>query len=71
MGMKRVLVFAGSWGIRRGALMRRARKLGVELEFVTDRCHQLDDPWGDRAMRCILSRRRQRLIRFGKDSAWR
>lgn len=24
--------------------------LGVELVFVTDRCHQLDDPWGDRAI---------------------
>src|SRR6202795_3824563 len=27
-----------------------ARKLGVDLLFVTDRCHQLNDPWGDRAI---------------------
>jgi biotin carboxylase len=27
-----------------------AHKLGIDLLFVTDRCHQLDDPWGDRAI---------------------
>ena len=27
-----------------------ARKLGVQLVYVTDRCHQLEDPWGDQAI---------------------
>jgi hypothetical protein len=27
-----------------------ARKLGVQLLYVTDRCHQLEDPWGDQAV---------------------
>src|SRR6202007_251151 len=27
-----------------------ARKLGVQLAYVTDRCHQLEDPWGDQAL---------------------
>jgi hypothetical protein len=47
---KRVLVFAGKLGYQTRSFDAAARKLGVELAFVTDRCHQLDDPWGDRAV---------------------
>src|ERR1700738_5559899 len=47
---KRVLVFAGKLGYQTRSFDAAARKLGVELSFVTDRCHQLDDPWGDRAI---------------------
>src|ERR1700736_6682261 len=47
---KRVLVFAGKLGYQTRSFDAAARKLGVELAFVTDRCHQLDDPWGDRAI---------------------
>ncbi len=50
MKAKRVLVFAGKLGYQTRSFDAAARKLGVELEFVTDRCHQLDDPWGDRAI---------------------
>src|SRR5258706_14426550 len=50
MKTKRVLVFAGKWGYQTRSFDAAARKLGVELAFVTDRCHQLDDPWGDRAI---------------------
>ena len=50
MGMKRVLVFAGKLGYQTRSFDAAARKLGVELAFVTDRCHQLDNPWGDRAI---------------------
>ena len=28
----------------------RRRRSGIELVFATDRCHQLDDPWQDRAI---------------------
>ncbi len=48
--MKRVLVFAGKLGYQTRSFDAAARKLGVDLAFVTDRCHQLDDPWGDRAI---------------------
>jgi hypothetical protein len=47
---KRVLVFAGKLGYQTRSFDAAARKLGVELAFVTDRCHQLEDPWGDRAI---------------------
>jgi biotin carboxylase len=50
MKAKRVLVFAGKLGYQTRSFDAAARKLGVELAFVTDRCHQLDDPWGDRAI---------------------
>jgi formate-dependent phosphoribosylglycinamide formyltransferase (GAR transformylase) len=47
---KRLLLFAGKLGYQTRSLDDAARKLGVEIVFVTDRCHQLDDPWGDRAI---------------------
>src|SRR6266403_1976645 len=50
MKMKRVLVFAGKLGYQTRSFDAAARKLGVEFGFVTDRCHHLDDPWGDRAI---------------------
>jgi hypothetical protein len=47
---KRVLIFAGKLGYQTRSFDAAAQKLGIELAFVTDRCHQLDDPWGDRAI---------------------
>ena len=47
---KRVLLFAAKLGYQTRSFDEAARKLGVHLTFVTDRCHQLDDPWGDRAI---------------------
>jgi biotin carboxylase len=46
----RVLIFAMKLGYQTRAFDEAAAKLGVELSFVTDRCHQLDDPWRDRAL---------------------
>src|ERR1700726_1699059 len=50
MDGKRVVVFAGKVGYQTRSFDEAARKLGVALTFVTDRCHQLEDPWGDRAV---------------------
>jgi predicted ATP-grasp superfamily ATP-dependent carboligase len=47
---KRLLLFASKLGYQTRSFGESARKLGVELLFVTDRCHQLEDPWGDRAI---------------------
>jgi predicted ATP-grasp superfamily ATP-dependent carboligase len=47
---KRVLIFAGKLGYQTRSFDAAAPRLGVALAFVTDRCHQLDDPWGDRAI---------------------
>ena len=47
---KRLLLFTAKLGYQTRSFDEVARKLGVELVFVTDRCHQLDDPWADRAI---------------------
>jgi carbamoylphosphate synthase large subunit len=47
---KRLLLFAGKLGYQTRSVDDAARKLGVDVVFVTDRCYQLDDPWGDRAI---------------------
>ncbi|HWY05608.1 MAG TPA: ATP-grasp domain-containing protein [Candidatus Acidoferrales bacterium] len=46
----RILLFTAKLGYQTHAFDAAAKRLGVELVFVTDRCHQLDDPWHDRAV---------------------
>ena len=48
--MPRLLIFTAKLGYQARSFDEAARKLGVALVFVTDRCHQLEDPWGDRAI---------------------
>src|SRR5580698_5048090 len=48
--MPRLLIFTAKLGYQTRSFDQAARKRGVDLLFVTDRCHQLDDPWGDRAI---------------------
>lgn len=48
--MPRILLFATKLGYQTRSFGEAARKLSVELVFVTDRCHRLEDPWGDRAV---------------------
>src|SRR6266542_2878659 len=48
--MKRVLLLATTTGYQTRAFGEAAERLGVELAFATDRCHQLDDPWQDAAI---------------------
>lgn len=47
---KHLLLFAAKLGYQTRTYDEAARKLGIDLVFVTDRCHQLEDPWGDRAI---------------------
>src|SRR5277367_2469635 len=48
--MPRLLLFSAKLGYQTRSFDEAARKLGVDIVFVTDRCHQLEDPWGDRAI---------------------
>jgi hypothetical protein len=50
LSRRRILLFAGKLGYQTRSLDEAARKLGADVVFVTDRCHQLDDPWNDRAI---------------------
>ena len=47
---KRILILASKLGYQTRSFAEAARRLGVEVVFGTDRCHQLDDPWADRAI---------------------
>jgi hypothetical protein len=47
---RRLLLFTAKLGYQTRSFEDAARNLGVQLIYVTDRCHQLDDPWGDQAI---------------------
>jgi len=46
----RVLLVAATTGYQTRAFDEAARHLGLDLVLATDRCHVLEDPWGDRAI---------------------
>ncbi len=47
---KRLLLLTSKLGYQARAFAEAARRLGAEVIFATDRCHQLDDPWQDAAL---------------------
>jgi hypothetical protein len=47
---KRLLLFTNKLGYQTRSFEAAAQKNETELIYVTDRCHQLEDPWGDRAI---------------------
>ncbi len=46
----RVLLLATTTGYQAQVFVDAVEKLGLEVVFGTDRCHVLDDPWGDDAI---------------------
>jgi len=46
----RLLLFAAKLGYQIRVFEEAARRLGIDVQLVTDRCHILADPWGDRAV---------------------
>jgi hypothetical protein len=47
---RRILLLASKLGYQTRSFEVAANKLGVELAYVTDRCHVLPDPWNDQAL---------------------
>ena len=47
---QRLLLFASTTGYQIRVFADAARRMGVELTLATDRCHVMEDPWGDRAI---------------------
>jgi len=47
--MKRVLLVAATTGYQVREFGEAAKELGIELVLATDRCHIMEDPWGDLA----------------------
>ena len=56
---KRVLLLSTTTGYQLRSFNDAADRLGIDLVFATDRCHQLEDPWRDRAV----------AVRFHKEEA--
>src|SRR6266849_2324708 len=48
--MKRILIVAATTGYQTRVFADAARRLGMEPALATDRCHVLEDPWGDHAV---------------------
>jgi biotin carboxylase len=48
--MTKVLILASKMGYQTRGFAEAAEKLGVGVVFGTDRCHQLENPWGDDAL---------------------
>src|SRR5580692_11057558 len=47
---KRLLLFAATTGYQIRVFADAARRLGADLTLATDRCHVMEDPWGDHAI---------------------
>ncbi len=47
---KKVLLIGATTGYQTRVFADAAARLGFDLVLATDRCHVLDDPWGDRAL---------------------
>jgi biotin carboxylase len=45
-----LLLFAATTGYQIRVFADAARRLGLDLTLATNRCHVLEDPWGDRAI---------------------
>jgi biotin carboxylase len=47
---KRLLLIGATTGYQTRVFAEAAERLGISLRLATDRCHVLDDPWGDHAL---------------------
>ncbi|MGA8222007.1 MAG: ATP-grasp domain-containing protein [Candidatus Acidiferrales bacterium] len=56
---KNLLILASKLGYQTRGFAEAAEKLGVAVRFGTDRCHKLDDPWGDNALALHFERPRE------------
>jgi biotin carboxylase len=47
---KRILIVAATTGYQTRSFESAAREMDLEVILATDRCHELDNPWGDNAV---------------------
>ncbi|MDP9147527.1 MAG: carboxylate--amine ligase, partial [Acidobacteriota bacterium] len=47
---KLLLLFTNKLGYQTRSFEQAAQTLGVNIIYVSDRCHKLEDPWGDHAI---------------------
>jgi biotin carboxylase len=53
---KRLLLIAETTGYQIRVFAEAARRIGAEVTLATDRCHVMDDPWGDHAVAVKFAR---------------
>jgi biotin carboxylase len=66
-GTKQVLILASKMGYQTRGFAEAAEKLGVKLRFGTDRCHQLEDPWGDEALALQFENPREAALEIARE----
>jgi biotin carboxylase len=66
---KRLLLLISKLGYQARAFADAARRLGVEVAFGTDRCHQLDDPWQDAALPLHFERPAEAAAEIARSAA--
>ena len=67
------MILASKLGYQTQSFADAAKKLGVEVAFGTDRCHKLDDPWGDGALALRFENLREaaeEIVREGANRAF-
>jgi biotin carboxylase len=53
---KRLLLIAETTGYQIRVFAEAARRIGAEVTLATDRCHRMEDPWGDHAVAVRFAR---------------
>lgn len=64
---KKLLILASKLGYQTRGFADASRKLGVEVQFGTDRCHKLADPWGDGALALNFSLPREAAAQIERE----
>ena len=64
---KRLLILASKLGYQTRGSAEAAEKLGVQVLFGTDRCHKLDDPWGDGALALHFEKPREAAEEIARE----
>ena len=64
---KKLLILASKLGYQTRGFAEAADKLGIEVVFGTDRCHKLDDPWGDGALALHFEKPREAAEEIGRE----
>lgn len=64
---KRILILASKLGYQTRGFADAAEKLEVDVAFGTDRCHKLDDPWGDQALALHFEKPREAAEEIARD----
>ena len=64
---KKLLILVSKLGYQTRGFADAAAKLGVDVQFGTDRCHKLADPWGDGALALNFARPQEAAAQIAQE----